>query len=183
LKDIIIQLKSSVKLVEQYLAVMSHRGRGLLEVKPSNNPFFQTTSADVGIRPHENIEWKVEGKTPIFHFSNHNVDGNFSFLYTRESDKIGSQVRKPESKEIKVLTKTEFLKKKVEQAMSVTNSSTGYSDTIIKPSSPFKRSAEDILKVYKHAPKVEDPRYTTSMVRSSNRLHHHLSSSSFIILS
>ena len=146
---------------------MSHRGRGLLEVKPSNNPFFQATSADVGIRPHDNIEWKVEGKTPIFHFSNHNVDGNFAFLYTRESDRIGSQVRKPESKEIKVLTKTEFLKKKVEQALTITTNvegGGGYSDTL-KPSSPFKRSAEDILKVYKHAPKVEDPRYTTSMVR------------------
>ena len=31
---------------------------------------------------------------------------------------------------------------------------------------PFKRTAEDVLKVYKHIPKYEDPRYTTSMVRS-----------------
>lgn len=138
---------------------MTHRGRGCLEVNESPNPFFQKTSADYGARPQDAIKWSVDGKPPPFHHSKHKVDGNFSFLYSRESDRIGSKVAKPPMKEVKLLTKTEFLKKKreeVEQEVEVVDEDDIQEETKEKP------SAEDILRAYNHAPKYEDPRYTTS---------------------
>eukprot|EP01038_Epipyxis_sp_PR26KG_P006145 gene6145-8472_t len=148
---------------------MTHRGRGTLEVKPSSNPFFQTTNSDIGIKPHESITWKVKGKMPPFNSNVHEVDGNFSFLYTRTSDDIGSKVTKAPAPTNKLLTKTEFLKKKREMVqMNKTNGTDDVDenneihDFSNDKSSTFKRTAEDILAVYQHAPKAEDPRYTTS---------------------
>lgn len=143
---------------------MSLRGRGLLEIKPSSNPFFQSTTSDIGANPTESIQWKVDGKVPPFQAGKHNVDGNFSFLYSRESDRIGAKVTKPVMKDTKLLTKTEFLKKKREEfAASVDNSQAEERE---EKTSPSKRTAEDVLAVYKHEPKYEDPRYTTSTVRN-----------------
>ena len=141
---------------------MSLRGRGLLEIKPSANPFFQTTTGDLGVRPEEAVQWKVDGKVPPFQHGKHNVDGNFAFLYSRESDRIGGKLQKPVVKETKLLTKTEFLKKKREEFAA----SAAYSEAedLNEHNSPAKRTAEDILAVYKHVPKYEDPRYTTSTV-------------------
>ena len=71
-----------------FLTNMTHRGRGALEIKPSPNPFFQQTSADIGIKisADDPIQWKVSGKAPPFNSKGHEVDGNFSFLYTRQVD-------------------------------------------------------------------------------------------------
>jgi hypothetical protein len=140
---------------------MSLRGRGLLEVKPSTNPFFQTTTSDIGTNPNEEIKWQVQGKVPPFQSGKHNVDGNFAFLYSRESDRIGSKVQKPVMKETRLLTKTEFLKKKREE-QEAANMDRLEEDESSDPASPGKRTAEDILAVYQHVPKYEDPRYTTS---------------------
>eukprot|EP01032_Pedospumella_encystans_P017722 gene17722-20189_t len=41
---------------------MSLRGRGLLEVKPSANPFFQTTTSEIGSKHDASEQWKVDGK-------------------------------------------------------------------------------------------------------------------------
>lgn len=146
---------------------MSHRGRGLLEIKPSSNPFFQTTNSDIGINVQEvkDTQWKVDGKAPVFHHSKHKVDGNFAFLYTRESDRIGSKVNKPVMKDVRVLTKTEFLKKKMEDFSDPNGVEYEDDSHEINDDIPFKRTAEDVLKVYKHIPKYEDARYTTSMVK------------------
>ena len=141
---------------------MSLRGRGLLEIKPSPNRFFQSTTSEIGADPTESIQWKVDGKVPPFQAGKHNVDGNFSFLYSRESDKIGAKVAKPVMKDTKLLTKTEFLKKKREEFAASTDYS--QADDREEKTSPSKRTAEDILAVYKHVPKYEDPRYTTSTV-------------------
>lgn len=149
---------------------MSYRGRGTLETKPSNNPFFQTTSADVGARPEQAVEWKVGGEKPPFQPSTHQVDGNFSFLYTRESDRIGARVSKPPMKEVKLLTKTEFLKKKREEFHATKNileasgDVTHHSNT--NQASPKKPTPEDLLRIYQHNSKDEDPRYTTTNVES-----------------
>jgi hypothetical protein len=62
---------------------MTERGRGCLEVKPSSNPFFQTTSSDIGVDPNKEINWKIDGQVAPFNAKPYNVDGNFSFLYTR----------------------------------------------------------------------------------------------------
>lgn len=93
------------------------------------------------------------------------MDGNFAFLYSRESDRIGAKVAKPVMKETKLLTKTEFLKKKREEFAA---SSSMYEEQYHREEttqSPGKRTAENVLAVYKHEPKYEDPRYTTSTVR------------------
>lgn len=142
-------------------------------MKPSENPFFQTSNTDIGVNPQEKIKWKVEGHVPHFHASsNHKVDGNFSFLYTRTSDDIGSKVRKPLERKDGVLTKTEFLKKKREEYHStMTEEEIGLESA---PKSPTKVKPEDILKVYKHNSKNEDPRYTTSTV-NNRQLSHYLS--------
>ncbi len=147
---------------------MSLRGRGLLEIKPSSNPFFQSTTSEIGSRPDPSEQWKVDGKVPPFQQGKHNVDGNFAFLYSRESDRIGSKVPKPVMKESKLLTKTEFLKKKREEfaASSTYQEETQYQEE----HSPGKRTAEDVLSVYKHIPKYEDPRYTTSTVSPTHKL-------------
>lgn len=140
---------------------MTHRGRGCLEINPSENPFFQPTNAEMGKKPGEVVQWKVQGKVPPFHPSTHSVDGNFPFLYTRESDRIGAKVSKPVVKETRLLTKTEFLKKKREEfAASVALSE----EQSVNHDSPMKRTAEDILAVFKHTPKAEDPRFSTSSV-------------------
>jgi len=143
---------------------MSLRGRGLLEVKPSANPFFQTTTSEIGSKHDASEQWKVDGKVPPFHHGKHNVDGNSAFLYSRESDRIGAKVAKPVMKETKLLTKTEFLKKKREEFAA---SSSQYEEQFHREESllsPGKRTAENVLAVYKHEPKYEDPRYTTSTV-------------------
>ena len=145
---------------------MSFRGRGCVEVKASPNPFFQTTANDIGVNANNQVEWKINGKVPPFAAKPYVAEGNFSFLYTRESDVIGSKVKKPsEVDKKKMLTKTEFLKKKremFETTKSLENENNFYhSDEKDKTTAV---NAEMILKVYKHEPKQEDPRYITSNV-------------------
>ncbi len=145
---------------------MSHRGRGCLEIKPNSNPFLQPVYGDYGIKPHEHIDWKVEGKTPHINAVVHKVEGNFAFLYSRESDKIGGRLPKPQKEQPRVLTKTEFLKKKredLEEAMQT-------SDFQLEEPAPvvlLKQTAEEMVKLYRHAPVEEDPRFTTTNVSSS----------------
>ncbi len=146
---------------------MSIRGRGTLEIRQSDNPFFQPVSGDIGLTAQRQTEWKVTGHAPKFNCTKHNVDGNFSFLYTRESDMIGSKVHKPQISEIRMLTRSEFLKERREKAfrdsemmgepIEETNSSS-YEQT------NFKVNPDDFLRSYKHDPKYEDPRYITSTV-------------------
>ena len=93
----------------------------------------------------------------------HEVDGNFGFLYSRESDVIGSKIKKPEHEAPKVLTKTEFLNKKREKQMQIALATGQLIEEAIS-SAPPKPSADEILAVYQHNPRNEDPRYTTSTV-------------------
>lgn len=148
---------------------MTCRGRGCLEIKPSPNPFFQPTSADVGVKPNEEIVWKVNGKEPPFNSSAQKSDGNFLFLYTRESDVIGAKVQKPVVQEKKLLTKTEFLKKKREM-LELTKTTEGTYEDTNDLETTGKMNVETLLENYKHVPKAEDPRYTTSNVSHHNQL-------------
>lgn len=144
---------------------MSLRGRGTLEIRPSDNPFFQPTSRDIGNTAADHVEWKVSGRPPQFPTVKHSVDGNFAFLYTRESDMIGAKVPKPQTmSETKMLTRTEFLKARREKALSESTGLDLSEDNIHHEPSRPKATAEEILKVYKHEPKYEDPRYITSNV-------------------
>ena len=74
---------------------MSLRGRGALEVKPSLNPFMQSGSSMYGYKPTAARSWKHPEPEPPARVAINTNDGNFAFLYTRESDRIGSEVAKP----------------------------------------------------------------------------------------
>lgn len=138
---------------------MSVRGRGCLELRQSDNPFFQPVSHDIGLTAKEAVEWKTNGAPPSFGGKPYKVDGNFSFLYSRESDRIGSRVTKPPMSETRLLSRSEFLKQRREKAFETGNySSEGFENTqkTIDP--------QEFLKTWKHEPKYEDPRYLTSNV-------------------
>ncbi len=155
---------------------MSIRGRGTLEIRKSENPFYQPVSADIGTTSNNvNADWKVNGTAPTFNCKPYKVDGNFSFLYTRESDMIGSKVNKPIAMtETRMLTRSEFLKQRREKAFqtmttenfNLTNSSSGENVVYDDEGNLITRraTAEDILQVYQHNPKTEDPRYLTTGV-------------------
>jgi hypothetical protein len=59
------------------------------------------------------------------------------------------------------LSKTEFLKKRREELLNTVDFKSEKDESYKKTS-----SGEDLLKVYKHIPKEEDPRFTTSSVSS-----------------
>ena len=140
---------------------MSHRGRGCLEIKPSDNAFYQTTTGEIGLKPNI-IPGTSSFRRPFTDTIPENstelsttgaTSGNFSFLYTRESDKIGSMVRKDGMQMTKTLPRkpsfgTRFIEAGTTQV-------------------PPKPSAEELLSYYRQGTKQEDPRYTTSTVTQS----------------
>ncbi len=141
---------------------MSVRGRGTLTVKPSPNPFFQTVASDIGVDPAKHIAWKGNAD-PAMKRSTSTLQDNFSFLYTRESDKIGSMVNKPVSSGHKILSRTEFLKQRRDKLRQeelteddISLLALNQQEEIIKPDVPR------ILEVFKQGTKDEDPRYTTT---------------------
>jgi|MDTB01.2.fsa_nt_gb hypothetical protein len=137
---------------------MTMRGRGSLEVKPSNNPFFVRTSGDFGVTPEEHVEWKAALNPDFAASLKMKKSENFSFLYTRESDNIGAKVDNPLDSKPRVLTKTEFLKKwRAERTKDLDpSSSAGGGDEKTKP------NVERILSVWKQGTKDEDPRFQTT---------------------
>ena len=113
--------------------------------------------------------WKISGSKPIPISASQKVDGNFSFLYSRESDVIGAKVPKPQEKGPKLLTKTEFLKQHREKLVAEGNCITLSEEEVLKrtsrPSKPppsYQGDAEELLQLYQHDAKSEDPRYVTS---------------------
>lgn len=141
---------------------MSIRGRGTLEVKQSNNPFHQTTASDIGVRPAQRIQW-TGNADPAMKCNSHNHSDTFSFLYTRESDKIGAMVSKPALGHKRLLTKTEFLKNRREELQSTqTLTQEDIALLNINNQEISQPNVEEILKVFKQGTKYEDPRYTTS---------------------
>lgn len=145
-----------------------------MEVRPSDNPFFQPVSHDLGRTSEHCPDWKVNGRLPVFNSSQHKVEGNFSFLYSRESDKIGGRVPKPEINEAKMLSRTEFLKQRREKMLSemTQEEREENSEMFAHSSAKPKVNPEDFLKIYKHEAKYEDPRYLTSGV--SHTIFEHL---------
>lgn len=140
---------------------MSLRGRGALEIRRSENPFFQSVGADIGLTAQNaNFDWKLNGNPPPMNAKPYKVDGNFAFLYTRESDMIGSKVNKPQVSETRMLTRSEFLKQRREKAWeTMTMENVPTEEPVTQ-----KPTAEDFLRTYHHASKEEDPRYTTAGV-------------------
>lgn len=148
---------------------MSSRGRGLLEIKPSSNPFFQSTGSDIGVNPHIPVKWTGDVDPAMTRVNPASKD-TFSFLYTRESDTIGSKVAKPQNEHPQILTKTEFLKKRREELRTQMLLDSGGIDPYATEGEAggglesTKPNVEEILSRYTHAPKQEDPRYMTTAV-------------------
>ena len=143
---------------------MTFRGRGLLEVKKSNNPFFHTTSSDIGVslqalqekREKMLLEQTLASSTEV-QPKVPSIEGNFGFLYSRESDTIGSRVQKPSTENKLIsLTKADLALRR-HKAIS----EQGYSATQ-EYRKPTEEDVLRVLKVFNQGTKEEDPRYTTS---------------------
>jgi Domain of unknown function (DUF4490) len=135
-----------------------NRGRGLLEVKPSPSPFFQSASSEYGVNVTEkkNTDWKFQTTLAQSTYSN---DGTFSFLYTRESDKIGGGiVAKPNATRAEMPSKVAFLRKRKEDLLASGRFELVTAEQQAKP----KPDVEAILQTFKQGTKAEDPRYTTT---------------------
>lgn len=133
---------------------MTQRGRGCLEINPSSNPFFQTTANDIGKNPQAITTWsnnvQLQSSQELTPKNVSIQKEDFSFLYARTSDVIGSKaVQKPSA---------------MSQAMTTTpNFSRG--NAIAPPlvnTVKVKADAEAVLRAYHHQPKDENPLYTTS---------------------
>lgn len=198
---------------------MSQRGRGCLEVRPSDNPFYQPVSYDIGLGLTEhgkNSPWGVissqqtlsrtkntlpstnnnendkgneldkelyttlKSNAPEYvkedtiknlsdRLANHKkslqpgLDGNFSFLYSKESDRIGEKINKPGTTMIQPISRAEFLRTRREQQHLLAQQNHSILKESMLPTKQ-KMTAEELLNIYKHEPKYEDPRYITSSV-------------------
>lgn len=190
---------------------MSLRGRGCLEIRRSDNPFFQPVNGDLGqslsTMP---AEWKtatssslrtatatatastpnqtsnnnhphsqsptprsptlpggggggqssVSGGGSVSSSTTASVDGHFAFLYSRESDRIGARVPKPDRPELPRLPMRRTTQRPLLENDPNTNNNT---ESLQLP----RRTAEEVLQLYRHESKVEDPRYLTSAVSLS----------------
>ena len=146
---------------------MAQRGRGTLEVRPSVNPFMQTMSTDYGAKASK-IDWRTQGFDPTDVKTAPKVyesDGNFAFLYSRESDTIGSRLEKPKhSLAFEPKTKGEMLREKRDRLRELA-ASVKVEEPVYTTEELVERKNADIertLKSWKQPTKVEDPRYTTS---------------------
>lgn len=142
-----------------YLFQMTQRGRGLLEISASKNPFFQTTNAEIGAKPADrNIDWTrpqvnrvtFEEKKP-----SPEENGNFSFLYTRTSDVIGGRLEASQrgGKMAQAMAPIPSWKKPKSTMSSIK----------FEEEAPVQTpDAATVLQHFHHVSKEEDPRFTTS---------------------
>eukprot|EP01039_Chlorochromonas_danica_P008895 gene8896-9814_t len=167
---------------------MSLRGRGCLEIRRSDNPFFQPVNGDLGQSLHTMpTEWKTSSSSSTsipnnttFHQSasqsptprsntNTNttttasVDGHFAFLYSRESDRIGARVPKPDRPELPRLPMRRTTQQQQQPSSSPLLLENDQQDSLHhhQPAAA-RRTAEEVLQLYRHETKAEDPRYLTS---------------------
>ena len=150
---------------------MSNRGRGTLEVKRSNNPFYQSANSEYGNVHAADKVWDA----PILSSAIDDVinntssvkakedNGNFAFLYTRTSDAIGSRVPKAESSKQFGMTEKDFrnmrneIKKKIIAEAIAANPSLTIREKKEDLESK-KTNVEELLRTFKQGTKVEDPR-------------------------
>jgi hypothetical protein len=136
------------------------RGRGLLEVKASNNPFMVKTSSDFGIVPEDHVAWKASLNPDFAASLKAKRPENFSFLYTRESDSIGAKVDNPLDSKPRVLTKTEFLKKwRAERTKDINLDELRSAEEEKEKEKP---DVDRILNSWKQGTHEEDPRFQTT---------------------
>lgn len=144
---------------------MAHRGRGCLEVNPSQNPFFQTTASEIGANIVDSYKKQGEqedrnlvdvehdsGMAETDKVKSPEEEFDFSFLYARASDVIGS---KQSLKPNKMATSMESHTVRPKRISPQEFVSTQHREQV-------KSDIDTVINSYNHAPKVEDPRYTTA---------------------
>mmetsp|Transcript_25502 Transcript_25502/g.43002 ORF Transcript_25502/g.43002 Transcript_25502/m.43002 type:complete len:202 (+) Transcript_25502:89-694(+) len=144
---------------------MTHRGRGCLEVNPSENPFFQTTSSQIGaniVNPpvvqekDEQDDFMLanasQSMTETEKVQKPEEEFDFSFLYTRASDVIGSKQNLKPNKMASSMETHVVRPKRISPKEFVSTQN----------ASQVKADIETVISSYKHEPKEEDPRYTTT---------------------
>lgn len=131
---------------------------------PSKNPFFQTTSSEIGaniVNPQLGMDiindQEERRQTQVRFEETDNVkkvedDFDFSFLYARASDVIGSKQNLQPNKMSSAMETSAPRPKRVTPNDFVSN----------RKSSRGPDDINTVIDSYKHDPKVEDPRYTTS---------------------
>ena len=149
---------------------MTHRGRGCLEVNPSQNPFFQTTSSEIGAKianPNlgleqdqaEDLEQKEgyqlasdSGMTETEKVKKPEEEFDFSFLYQRASDVIGAKQQLKPNKMAASMEHHVVRPKRVSPKDFVST----------QTNNQVPSDINTVINSYKHEPKMEDPRYTTA---------------------
>jgi hypothetical protein len=135
-----------------------------LEVNPSQNPFFQTTASGIGakiVNPNlgreqdENYQLANEpdsDMTETGKVKKPEEEFDFSFLYTRASDVIGSKQNLKPNKMASSMEHHVVRPKRISPQEFVSTQNSGQ----------VKCDIDAVINSYKHEPKVEDPRYTTA---------------------
>jgi len=136
-----------------------------LEVNPSENPFFQTTSSQIGaniVNPpvvqekDEQDDFMLanasQSMTETEKVQKPEEEFDFSFLYTRASDVIGSKQNLKPNKMASSMETHVVRPKRISPKEFVSTQN----------ASQVKADIETVISSYKHEPKEEDPRYTTT---------------------
>ena len=147
---------------------MSQRGRGCLEIRPSDSAFYRTTTSEIGDTVVREREYDDVAEHEIAKEGTSSATQSFAFLYTRESDKIGSKVRMGGDTNQMSLTSKRGPGR---------NRFASTRDEIPEHGKPITVSPALILANYKQGTKIEDPRFTTT----SNEYGKYLSLFSFIL--
>ena len=140
---------------------MSCRGRGTLTVRRSDNPFFQTTTGDIGQDFTKEVEYAaptVERAPP----RRTRVDNyDFGCLYEKMSDDIGAGQHHAPSNLSRAMgaqdTRAQLTRLKT---MGAPASAATIAAAESRPSAADR--VERILEIYKHAPKKEHEMYMTT---------------------
>ena len=134
---------------------MSQRGRGCLDIRPPTSAFYRTSTSDIGdelMRTTEVVNIPVSTEREAASTTTQ----SFSFLYTRESDKIGSKVRNDAIHKNPHFSAV-ACQRRQNRARNLNNE-----DETSETLNSSELSTEQVLALYKQGSKVEDPRFTTS---------------------
>jgi hypothetical protein len=114
-----------------------------------------------GYKPTAARSWKHPEPEPPARVAINTNDGNFAFLYTRESDRIGSEVAKPtNSIQHEEKSKAMLLREKRDK-LRETQSRMPPPLTEHEVTSMKAAETTRALNSFKHEPTSQDPRYTT----------------------
>lgn len=140
------------------------------------NDYHRTTTSEIGDRPGDRTEnydsMRELRDTDIGEQENlansSSMPQSFAFLYTRESDKIGSKVRKDG-----VDTKLQMTLSHTRRGINRTQAFSSQGGMISSIES-IPQTADELLLSYKQGTKIQDPRFTTSSNEYGQSSHQRL---------